>query len=134
MKYGPKEKLAEVVIQPDTDEPELVQEALDEGAKDMEYGGVPARFMDKTLLCHAAMKVKVETCRLLLEHGANVDAQDVIGWTPLHFAAQSDSIPLAQMFLKAGANKKIVTYSGLTPYELIRYSNRSSYLRELLEV
>jgi len=43
----------------------------------------------KTLLHHAMIAAAVECTKILLEHGADANIQDMNGWTALHFAAKS---------------------------------------------
>ena len=50
--------------------------------------------------------------RVLLEHGANVDAEDEEGWTPLHGAAGSRSVELVCMLLEHGADRTLRTDDG----------------------
>lgn len=45
----------------------------------------------------------VETVRVLLDHGADVNATDVSGWTALHAAAYKGSIEVMQLLLERGA-------------------------------
>jgi ankyrin repeat protein len=46
---------------------------------------------------------KIENTTKLLEAGADVNARDSEGWTPLHAAAQNDSVELIGLLLDAGA-------------------------------
>jgi ankyrin repeat protein len=41
--------------------------------------------------------------QLLLAHGANVNAKDGSGWTPLHWAASEGGVAIAQFLLSYGA-------------------------------
>ena len=53
---------------------------------------------------------------LLIRCGANVEAQDNMGWTPLHWAAYKNSLQVAQVLIqKARANKDAETKSGFKP-------------------
>jgi ankyrin repeat protein len=54
-----------------------------------------------------------EPCvRLLIEHGADVDARTELGKTPLMNAAQADSPPILTALLKAGADATAVDSAG----------------------
>lgn len=55
------------------------------------------------LLCYAAMNGDVEVVRLLLTRGAEVDAPNGAGWTPLHYAAERGDTLLVKMLLDKGA-------------------------------
>ncbi len=52
----------------------------------------------------AALSKHVETARLLLDHGAELNATNKNGMTPLHYAAESDSVLMVQLFLDRGAD------------------------------
>lgn len=57
------------------------------------------------LLHLAAFEGSVDTVLLLLSAGASVDAQDLDGWTPLHYAArnETDGDALVRTLAAAGA-------------------------------
>ncbi len=69
---------------------------------------------DTTLLHIAAGENKPELVKFLLDHGANANAKQIQGYTPLHEAAssqvddtaqqQANSVKIAEMLLKHGAN------------------------------
>jgi ankyrin repeat/protein kinase domain-containing protein 1 len=44
-----------------------------------------------------------EMCEALIEGGADVDAADINGWTPLHWAAWSGSEGTIRLLLEHGA-------------------------------
>ena len=52
---------------------------------------------------------------LLLAHGADVDARDPHGWTPLHFAAQEVLPEMAARLLARGADVNAQDDEGNTP-------------------
>jgi ankyrin repeat protein len=49
-------------------------------------------------------QIRLQLIKLLLEHGADVDAQDGKGQTPLTLAAWEGSLKLARVYLAAGAS------------------------------
>lgn len=53
--------------------------------------------------------------KLLLASGANVEAADKGGWTPLYVAASSGHVEVTKLLLSSGANIEAVTRSGWTP-------------------
>ena len=53
---------------------------------------------------------------LLLEYGANIDVQDMRGWTPLHKAADNKTRKLS--LLNHGADPQAQTNNGKTPIQL----------------
>ncbi|KAK2792626.1 hypothetical protein FQN52_003131 [Onygenales sp. PD_12] len=52
------------------------------------------------------------TIRMLLEHGANIDARDRHGATPLHFASRFPEVEAAQILLECGADVHAVGEDG----------------------
>jgi hypothetical protein len=63
----------------------------------------------------------VELAALVLEHGADPNARNDMGWTPLHYACQLDSrdADMAALLLKYGANPVAADNRGLIPFDLI---------------
>ena len=60
--------------------------------------------MRNTALHAAAAGRATEVGKLLVEHGANVNARQHGGWTALHAAAQSGDIEFARTLVAAGAD------------------------------
>jgi serine/threonine-protein phosphatase 6 regulatory ankyrin repeat subunit B len=46
----------------------------------------------------------LDVARLLIDSGAEVDATDENGWTPLHWAALNKSLDMARLLIDRGAN------------------------------
>lgn len=91
---------------------------------------VDDHFNDSPLLT-AAEHDKVEAVAALLEAGAEVNHQDVIGSTPLHGAAFRDRIEMVQMLLDAGSDPTIADHKGQTPLDVAR--TRAPAIAKLLE-
>jgi ankyrin repeat protein len=73
-------------------------------------GGLPLRI--------AAWKCSAEAARLLLEHGADVNAPEDNGWTALHSAAMHGRHEIVGILLAAGADVHVV-YLGQTPLTMM---------------
>lgn len=56
--------------------------------------------------------------RLLLDYGANVNAQDSEKWTPLHAAATCGHLQLVKFLISRDANLLAVNADGNMPYDL----------------
>ena len=68
---------------------------------------------------HAALAGRHEViARLLVEHGADVNAKQHGGYTPLHEAAQHGDLPLVELLLAHGADTSARLESGQTPAEI----------------
>jgi hypothetical protein len=55
--------------------------------------------------------------RLLLDRGADINARDVRGWTPLHFAMR---VEVVRVLLERGANVNAEDKQGRTPFKLAK--------------
>ncbi|KAI0887568.1 ankyrin [Annulohypoxylon maeteangense] len=70
----------------------------------------------------------VEITKILLDHGADISAEDDIGRTPLHLAVIADSLPKVKFLVEHGA-KLSIDSSGDTPY---RYAYKLGH-KDILE-
>jgi hypothetical protein len=61
---------------------------------------------------------------LLLQQGADVNAKDAMGVTPLHLAVQSEDSMLATILLEKGANIHARTQQGETPLHVVAAQGR----------
>lgn len=59
----------------------------------------------------------IEVVKLLIKNKANVDAKADADCTPLHYAAWKNSQKIAQLLVKAGANKNAKQYDKLLPID-----------------
>lgn len=75
-----------------------------------------------TPLMHAAYKGKLEMCKLLLRHGADVSChQHVHGYTALMFAALSGNKDITWVMLEAGAETDVVNSVGRTASQMAAF-------------
>ncbi len=64
---------------------------------------------------YAALEGRVADMEHLLIRGANPNAADAQGFTPLHFAAQQGALAAARLLLDGGANVDAANAHGNTP-------------------
>ncbi|KAI0179372.1 ankyrin repeat-containing domain protein [Hypoxylon sp. FL1284] len=74
--------------------------------------------------------IALANAKCLLSRGANVNAQDQEGNTPLHLAAWKSHRSLVRLFLRAGAQASKVDNRGLTAIDLAK----DEEIREMIEV
>jgi hypothetical protein len=67
--------------------------------------------------------------RLLIQRGAEVDASDGDGNTPLNFAAREGHLTVARVLLDAGANPNSETERGYTPLQFAKTDELRALLR-----
>jgi ankyrin repeat protein len=69
------------------------------------------------IACHMGLE---EEAKRLLDIGADADAQDGLGRTPLHHALQNTHVPFALVaaLLKKGADPRVPDRYGTSPYEM----------------
>jgi ankyrin repeat protein len=65
----------------------------------------------------------IETLKILLDHGADVDEavvspEDIAGFTPLMFAVRDNHEELAKLLIAKGANVNVRANNGKTPLSL----------------
>lgn len=113
------------------DDPELIEALLNAGAD------VHARAFGKTALHFACKAGFVETTRLLLEAGADPNALDGDGLTPLWSALQSgpsvEREPVVRQLLSGGASPRALNPKGITLRQAVAaQTNRPSAERQTL--
>jgi ankyrin repeat protein len=86
----------------------------------------------ETALLGAAFWGRPEAAKLLIEHGANVNAKDGSGVVPLHEAAQMWNLAVARLLLEHGADVNARDDKGLTPLDWAgRYREMPEMIRLL---
>jgi uncharacterized protein len=81
---------------------------------------VAANPMQVMPLHSAASARNLEAARLLLEHGAPVNARQQGGWVPIHAAAQNGDRSMVELLLKHKADPKLSNDAGKTPAMVAR--------------
>ncbi|KAI8496166.1 hypothetical protein Bbelb_260070 [Branchiostoma belcheri] len=70
----------------------------------------------------------------LVENGANLNASDKQGFTPLHVAAERGCLEEVQTLVKAGADINVQTpVTGLTPLSLAKHANNTAVVNYLVQ-
>jgi ankyrin repeat protein len=87
---------------------------------------------DTTLLA-AVSKGDVAAVRALVQQGADVNARQPDGTTPLHWATQIDDLAKATLLVKAGAKPNVVNRFGASPLSLAAASGNAEMLTLLLD-
>jgi len=71
-------------------------------------------------VAHRQPQVALEISRALVAAGADVNATQQGGWTPLHAAALHGNLPLVRLLLEAGATPAAKNDAGQTPAALAK--------------
>jgi len=93
---------------------EAVTALLDAGA---EVNAASRESMKVTPLASAAAARQTEIARLLIAHGANVNARAAGGHIPLHEAAANGNVELVNLLIEQGADINAKTDDGKTPLD-----------------
>lgn len=73
---------------------------------------------NRGLLYTAARKGYTEIVNLLLKYGVPINATDMYGMNPIHWAALNNEVAVIEMMLKYGADIKAENGWGLTPLQI----------------
>lgn len=105
-------------------------EALLQHAPDV--NAVSRNAMKVAVINAASASRNLEVVKLLLQAGANPDAQQQAGYTPLHEAAVNNNAELAGELLRAGADPGIRSDAGQTAADMAREKGYAQ-IAEMLE-
>lgn len=78
-------------------------------------------WLHKALLGFESNKPSSDVINYLINKGIDINAQDIYGMTPLHYALRSKNAEAAIALLKAGANPNLPNQDGLIPLSMIGY-------------
>lgn len=81
---------------------------------------VTKNFLTNMALHAAAAGGHIDCCEILLERGADVNARQHSGFTPLHTAGFRDDRKMAELFLRHGADASAKNDEGQTPVDSAR--------------
>ncbi len=93
-------------------QPEVARLLIEKGAKIDAVANNATQVMP---LHSAASSRNLAAARLLVEHGAPVNARQQGGWVPLHAAAQNGDQEMVDLLLAHGADVDITNNDGKTP-------------------
>jgi uncharacterized protein len=110
-------------------QPQAARLLLESGASADTVAANPMKVMP---LHSAASARNLEAVRLLLEHGAPVNARQQGGWAPIHAAAQNGDRPMVELMLKHHADPKLSNDDGKTPAMVAREKGHEE-IADLLE-
>ena len=84
--------------------------------------------------CNLICAVPLSVVEFYIKHGVEINAQDMYGMTPLHYALRSKNIDAAIALLKAGANPNLPNERGITPLSYINgFPERLDLLQLMLD-
>jgi ankyrin repeat protein len=87
------------------------------------YGGQDDRSQAFKAIHEAAKKADLKEVKRLLERGADVNAKDDSGITPLHWAANNGNKAVAELLIAKGADVEAKNNDGRTPLILAAYND-----------
>lgn len=120
----PADSVLTAVIQ-DGDTPELLRILSGRQGPGVVGGGrgvdvCQANHVGLTALHHAVLADNLDAAKLLLCHGANPNAQDVHGFSPLHTAAACGYLPITSLLLVFGADVFSSTHENELPIDVAK--------------
>jgi len=119
----------------DNGDGELARLLLSRGADpnsvgDPDVGQVPLHTVAQTLVEPDIVSYLVRT---LHERGANLNARERWGETPLHFAARCNNRPVAEVLLELGADVDARNHAGRTPAHMAASEGHADMLELLIK-
>ncbi|CAH0020734.1 unnamed protein product [Clonostachys rhizophaga] len=93
-----------------------------------------ASFDGSTPLIIATGAGRLDSIRLLLDHGADVSIADYAGWTPLHWAVNRNHPHIVRLLLDSGADPTVESVDGDTPLSICPFSLEGKDLEDMGEL
>ena len=90
-------------------------------------GRMEGREDGDTCLITAARYGHLDICRLLIDKGAQLEAKDIIGRTPLHCAAVRGHVEIVRLLCDRGADVEARSDSGSWPLHWAAYIGQNIY-------
>jgi ankyrin repeat protein len=87
-----------------------------------------------TSLMTAAVEGHLDICRLLIDKGAQIEAKEGYGMTPLHFADCKPHIDIVRLLCDHGADFEASDCNGWRPLHFAARYGHISVVKELIEV
>jgi ankyrin repeat protein len=81
-----------------------------------------------------ALSQDLDTARILIAQGADVNIEQAGGYTPLHQAAAAGLVELTRLLLEAGADPGCRCHQGKTPADYARERNHAAVLQQLTTI
>ena len=103
----------------------LEMRSIDVEAKVGEYG--------ETCLMTAAYHGHLDICRLLIDKGAQLEAENSHGGTPLHCAAVRGHVEIVRLLCDRGADIEARVNNGGRPLHSAAWKGHISVMKELIE-
>lgn len=76
----------------------------------------------------AAYYNHLEILKLLVEHNADINGQNITGFSPLHHAVESDNEQAVKLLLELGANQNSKNKRGKTPLDMAIANNQKNII------
>lgn len=109
--------------------PETVTLLLEHGAHIHQISHNALR--NQPLHASIALGNSIEAVRLLIEAGADINATQAGGYSPLHQAASAGKTPIAELLLANGARREALCDQGKTPADYARERGHSELAERL---
>jgi ankyrin repeat protein len=93
---------------------------------------LPQRLAEEEAKNYGSDQEYLSSVKLPLSHGAQLEARDDHGWTPLHFAASAHEKAIVELLLQWGADAQAKTLKGYTPLHLLENSPEDLEVARLL--